>query len=157
MDNRIVKLKKTACYLYGIKDKDFVSRNRARHLVDVRRMVYSICKDLLEMPWTDIGRCFKVNHATIIHHHKIHTNLLEVDTIYRDKFMNLLEVYKADIDYIDMKEMLHIIRSLKTSTARKQILKQLQRENYENEINTEAEGIETLETSGIDNTIGSVQ
>jgi len=53
--------------------------------------------------------------------------------------------------------MLHIIRSLKTSTARKQILKQLQRENYENEINTEAEGIETLETSGGDNTIGSVQ
>ena len=156
MDNRIKKLKKTACHLYGIKDKDFISRNRARHLIDIRRMVYAICKDLLEMPWTHIGKAFNVNHATIMHHHKIHSNLLQVDSVYKEKFDNLLDIYKADIDYIDMNEMLHLIRALKTSTARKQIYKQLIKENYENEIITETESIEALKTSGNDNSIGSL-
>lgn len=143
MDSRLIKLKKTACHLYSIKDKDFSSKNRARHLVDIRRMVYAICKDLLEMPWTHIGKAFSVNHATIMHHYKVHKSLLDVDTVYNEKFNNLLDIYKADIDYIDMNEMLQLIRSLKTQTARKQIYKQLIQENYENEIITEGQSTET--------------
>ena len=119
--DKIDRLKITACNIFEIKPKDFKSRNRARHLIDIRRMVYFISRDLLELPWTHIGN------------YKAHKSLVEVDKGYSHKYHTLLEMFKADIDYVDMQEMLDIIKSLKTKTAKKIVLKELMRQNNESE------------------------
>ena len=154
--DKIDRLKMTACNIFEINPKDFKSRNRARHLIDIRRMVYFISRDLLELPWTHIGKKFNVDHATVMHHYKAHKSLVEVDKGYSHKYQTLLEMYKADIDYVDMKEMLDIIKSIKTITAKNIIFKQLINENYENEIDTKTESIETLESNRTDNSSSSV-
>tara|TARA_R110002012_G_scaffold116325_1_gene263989 strand:- start:387 stop:839 length:453 start_codon:yes stop_codon:yes gene_type:complete len=131
--DKMDRLKMTACNIFEIEPKDFKSRNRARHLIDIRRMVYFISRDLLELPWTHIGKKFDVDHATIMHHYKAHKGLVEVDKGYSHKYHTLLEMFKADIDYVDMQEMLDIIKSLKTKTAKKIVLKELMRQNNESE------------------------
>jgi hypothetical protein len=65
-------------------------------------------------------------------------------------------MYKADIDYVDMKEMLDIIKTIKTNTAKNIIFKQLINENYENEIDTKTESTKTLESNRTDNSSSSV-
>jgi len=137
--DKIEQIVKTSCFVSNLDINEFNSRSRERHIIDTRRMVYSICKDILNMPWTHIGKYFKVNHATIIHHYNNHLNILRYDRNYEDIYMTILELVKADLGYVDAKILLEEIRKFKSDKIKEKLeLKNQLRVYYETEqTNTE--------------------
>ena len=104
---KLQKIVEAACLVYNIDISSFYSKVRYRHFVDCRRMVYVICREDLEMSWIEIANSFKINHATAIHHLKIHKQLMNYDSIYRDRFNNFRELAKAGIGYVDIKRIIN--------------------------------------------------
>ena len=83
-------------------------------------MVYAFCRQDLRMSWTSIGKSFKVNHATVMHHLKVHKQLIEYDAFYQNKYEAFIDLVKADIGFLDIESIIKEVRLLK----QKQILKQ---------------------------------
>jgi chromosomal replication initiation ATPase DnaA len=115
------------CLINNLSKNDFYKKSRERYIIDVRRMAYSVCKDLLGFGWSRIGKEFKLNHASIIHHYKQHKSLLEIDRFYREKYEAILEVVKFEIGFIDAEDIINEIRlrreqrTLKTLEIKNQI------------------------------------
>ena len=135
--NKIDKIVDTACYVGNISLKDFKSRSRERHIVDVKRMTYSIVRETLNIPFTKIAKHFKVNHATIIHHCKLNRELLETDSYYYKKYTTIYELVKSDLNLVDVKELTNLIQRLNTNKLIKSKLNKQLTKFYNNEqINT---------------------
>ena len=142
--NKIDKIVDTACYVGNISLKDFKSRSRERHIVDIKRMTYSIVRETLNIPFTKIAKHFKVNHATIIHHCKLNRELLETDSYYYKKYTTIYELVKSDLNLVDVKELTNLIQRLNTNKLIKSKLNQQLTKFYNNEeIITKREGTET--------------
>jgi len=110
--NRIVE---TACYIGNISIKDFQSRSRERHIVDIKRMTYAIARDVLRMPYLHIADYFKVNHATVIHHYKLNMQLVETDTYYFKKYNTILQMVKSDLNVVEVEELMEVIQRLQAN------------------------------------------
>jgi hypothetical protein len=142
--NKIDKIVDTACYVGNISLKDFKSRSRERHIVDIKRMTYSIVRETLNIPFTKIAKHFKVNHATIIHHCKLNRELLETDSYYYKKYTTIYELVKSDLNLVDVKELTNLIQRLNTNKLIKSKLNQQLTKFYNNEeIITKRESTET--------------
>ena len=142
--NKINKIVETACYVGNISLKDFKSRSRERHIVDIKRMTYSIVRETLNIPFTKIAKHFKVNHATIIHHCKLNRELLETDSYYYKKYTTIYELVKSDLNLVDVKELTNLIQRLNTNKLIKSKLnKQLTKFYNNEEIITKRESTET--------------
>ena len=85
--DKLDRIVETACYVGDISKREFKSKGRERHLIDIKRMVYSLAKELLGMPYLHIAKHFKVNHATVMHHCKLHRTLIEVDSFNNFYFL----------------------------------------------------------------------
>jgi len=110
--NRIVE---TACYIGNISIKDFQSRSRERHIVDIKRMTYAIARDVLRMPYLHIADYFKVNHATVIHHYKLNMQLVETDSYYFKKYNTILQMVKSDLNVVEVEELMEVIQRLQAN------------------------------------------
>jgi len=110
--NRIVE---TACYIGNISTKDFQSRSRERHIVDIKRMTYAIARDVLRMPYLHIADYFKVNHATVIHHYKLNMQLVETDSYYFKKYNTILQMVKSDLNVVEVEELMEVIQRLQAN------------------------------------------
>ena len=142
--NKIDRIVDTACYVGNISLKDFKSRSRERHIVDIKRMTYSIVRETLNIPFTKIAKHFKVNHATIIHHCKLNRELLETDSYYYKKYTTIYELVKSDLNLVDVKELTNLIQRLNTNKLIKSKLnKQLTKFYNNEEIITKRESTET--------------
>ena len=134
----------TACYVCNISLKDFKSRSRERHIVDVKRMTYSIVRETLNIPFTKMAKHFKVNHATIIHHCKLNRELLETDSYYYKKYTTIYELVKSDLNLVDVKELTNLIQRLNTNKLIKSKLNKQLTKFYNNEqINTKRKSTKT--------------
>ena len=123
--SRIEKAVEAACLVCNISKKEFNSKKRERHLVDCRRMVFTFCKDVLNLGWSAIARQFDLNHASIIHNHKVHTQLIHSDKFYLQKYNKFEELVKADISFVDIENIIYEIA--------------LKRKNLQNTIKTNEE------------------
>jgi len=142
--DKIDKIVDTACYVGNISLKDFKSRSRERHIVDIKRMTYSIVRETLNIPFTKMAKHFKVNHATIIHHCKLNRELLETDSYYYKKYTTIYELVKSDLNLVDVKELTNLIQRLNTNKLIKSKLNQQLTKFYNNEeIITKRESTET--------------
>ena len=142
--NKIDKIVDTACYVGNISLKDFKSRSRERHIVDIKRMTYSIVRETLNIQFTKMAKHFKVNHATIIHHCKLNRELLETDSYYYKKYTTIYELVKSDLNLVDVKELTNLIQRLNTNKLIKSKLNQQLTKFYNNEeIITKRESTET--------------
>jgi len=142
--NKIDKIVDTACYVGNISLKDFKSRSRERHIVDIKRMTYSIIRETLNIPFTKMAKHFRVNHATIIHHCKLNRELLETDSYYYKKYTTIYELVKSDLNLVDVKELTNLIQRLNTNKLIKSKLnKQLTKFYNNEEIITKRESTET--------------
>ena len=142
--NKIDKIVDTACYVGNISLKDFKSRSRERHIVDIKRMTYSIVRETLNIPFTKIAKHFKVNHATIIHHCKLNRELLETDSYYYKKYTTIYELVKSDLNLVDVKELTNLIQRLNTNKLIKSKLNKQLTKFYNNEqINTKRKSTKT--------------
>jgi chromosomal replication initiation ATPase DnaA len=119
-NHRIKKAVEAACLVCNISHKQFHNRKRERHLVDTRRMVYAFCRNTLELSLVAIGKYFKVNHATVIHHLKVHKQLVQYDSFYEKKYDGFNELVKADIGFVDIENIIKEVRLLKQRQIEKQ-------------------------------------
>ena len=142
--NKIDKIVDTACFVGNISLKDFKSRSRERHIVDIKRMTYSIVRETLNIPFTKMAKHFKVNHATIIHHCKLNRELLETDSYYYKKYTTIYELVKSDLNLVDVKELTNLIQRLNTNKLIKSKLNKQLTKFYNNEqINTKRKSTKT--------------
>ena len=126
--DKIERVKNVVCYVSKISRKQLLSKSRERYIVDNRRMALVICRDILELGWTKIAREFNLNHASIIHHYKKHKDLMAYDEYYKNKYNDILEVFKLQIDYVEPRELIREIVNIKKQRYN-QYLKQKLREN----------------------------
>ena len=111
--NDIQSIIKATCFINNITPQQFNTKSRERYLIDARRMAYSAIKDICNFGWSRIGREFNMDHASIIHHYKQHSNLLLMDRFYSEKYEALIEVAKSEIGIIDVKDILEEVRRRK--------------------------------------------
>jgi hypothetical protein len=126
--DKLERVKNVVCYVSKISRKQLLSKSRERYIVDNRRMAFVICRDILELGWTKIAREFNLNHASIIHHYKKHKDLMAYDEYYKNKYNDILEVFKLQIDYVEPKELIREIVNIKKQRYN-EYLKQKLREN----------------------------
>jgi len=126
--DKVERVKNVVCYVSKISRKQLLSKSRERYIVDNRRMAFVICRDILELGWTKIAREFNLNHASIIHHYKKHKDLMAYDEYYKNKYNDILEVFKLQIDYVEPKELIREIVNIKKQRYN-DYLKQKLREN----------------------------
>ena len=111
--DKVERVKNVVCYVSKISRKQLLSKSRERYIVDNRRMAFVICRDILELGWTKIAREFNLNHASIIHHYKKHQDLMAYDEYYKNKYNDILEVFKLQIDYVEPRELIREIVNIK--------------------------------------------
>ncbi len=126
--DKVERVKNVVCYVSKISRKQLLSKSRERYIVDNRRMAFVICRDILELGWTKIAREFNLNHASIIHHYKKHKDLMAYDEYYKNKYNDILEVFKLQIDYVEPKELIREIVNIKKQRYN-EYLKQKLKEN----------------------------
>ena len=126
--DKVERVKNVVCYVSKISRKQLLSKSRERYIVDNRRMAFVICRDILELGWSKIAREFNLNHASIIHHYKKHQDLMAYDKYYKNKYNDILEVFKLQIDYVEPKELIREIVNIKKQRYN-EYLKQKLREN----------------------------
>ena len=126
--DKVERVKNVVCYVSKISRKQLLSKSRERYIVDNRRMAFVICRDILELGWTKIAREFNLNHASIMHHYKKHKDLMAYDEYYKNKYNDILEVFKLQIDYVEPKELIREIVNIKKQRYN-DYLKQKLREN----------------------------
>ena len=119
--NKIKQTITTTCFVTYVSLDEIMSKSRERHIVDARRMVFCICRDLFKLPFLHIGKYFKLDHATIIHHYKKHSSLLKYDKIYENHYNTILELVKADFGIIEVEELIKEIQHIKKIRIENQI------------------------------------
>ena len=110
---RINTAVEVSCMVCNILEKDFRSRSRLRHIIDARRIVYSHCRETLRMSWLEIAKQFKINHATAIHHCKIHKQLTSCDTFYFSKYNTFQKLMNEEITLVDIDNLIQMAKKLK--------------------------------------------
>ena len=126
--DKVERVKNVVGYVSKISRKQLLSKSRERYIVDNRRMAFVICRDILELGWSKIAREFNLNHASIIHHYKKHKDLMAYDEYYKNKYNDILEVFKLQIDYVEPRELIREIVNIKKQRYN-DYLKQKLREN----------------------------
>ena len=126
--DKVERVKNVVCYVSKISRKQLLSKSRERYIVDNRRMAFVICRDILELGWSKIAREFNLNHASIMHHYKKHQDLMSYDEYYKNKYNDILEVFKLQIDYVEPRELIREIVNIKKQRYN-DYLKQKLREN----------------------------
>ena len=126
--DKVERVKNVVCYVSKISRKQLLSKSRERYIVDNRRMAFVICRDILELGWSKIAREFNLNHASIMHHYKKHQDLMAYDEYYKNKYNDILEVFKLQIDYVEPRELIREIVNIKKQRYN-EYLKQKLKEN----------------------------
>jgi len=110
---KIERVKSVVCYVSKISKNELLSKSRERYIVDNRRMAFALCKDVLDLGWTKIAKEFNLNHASIIHHYKKHQDFLSYDEYYKNKYYDILEVFKLQISYVEPQELIKEVINIK--------------------------------------------
>ena len=111
--DKIERVKNVVCYVSKISKNELLSKSRERYIVDNRRMAFALCRDVLELGWTKIANEFNLNHASIIHHYKKHQDFLSIDEYYKNKYNDILEVFKLQINYVEPQELIKEVVNIK--------------------------------------------
>ena len=126
--DKIERVKNVVCYVSKISKNELLSKSRERYIVDNRRMCFALCRDVLELGWSKIAKEFNLNHASIIHHYKKHQDFLSIDEYYKNKYNDILEVFKLQINYVEPQELIKEVVNIKKQRYN-EYLKQKLKEN----------------------------
>lgn len=83
-----------ACQVHGVTIGDVGSSSRKRDVVDCRYQIHAVLVLYLNMTQQGAGKLFNQDHSTVINALHKHSNLLETDKVYLNKFVNLLNQLK---------------------------------------------------------------
>lgn len=96
-----------------------MARDRVRENVDARRIVYKVCREMLNLTYIRIARYFDKNHASVLHGLKHFDALFETDRDFRNNYNAVVEVIGSvefDSNIIDSQDILVDYVNLKSET-----------------------------------------
>ena len=99
-----------------VTKSDPMAKDRVRLNVDARRIVYRLCRELLNITYTRIARYFDKNHASVLHGLKQFDALFETDREFRRNYnavMNVISSIEFDSNIIDSQDIIVDYLSLK--------------------------------------------
>ena len=56
-----------AVKIYGVKEKNILSRKRKRNFVDARKLIVYFMREKYGLGWTEMAKMFDMNHSSVIH------------------------------------------------------------------------------------------
>jgi len=77
-----------------------------RNLVDARKTIFKLIREIYGYPYLVMGRFFKKNHATIIHQINTHDQLMLTDKNYRLTYNETLDLITKDADQFSTQKLL---------------------------------------------------
>ena len=128
MIDKIERVRNVDFYVSKISKIELLSKSRERYIVDNRRMCFALCRDVLELGWSKIAKEFNLNHASIIHHYKKHQDFISIDEYYKNKYNEILGVFKLQINYVEPQELIKEVVNIKKQRYN-EYLKQKLKEN----------------------------
>jgi len=84
------------CNTLGVNVEDVYSSKRDRHVVDARRIAMNILIREENLSLSSVARFVKKNHATGVHHKKVHDVLYESEKAYRSAYDLCILNYKDE-------------------------------------------------------------
>lgn len=78
--------------VHKVRKDDFFSKNRRTELVEARRQMMAISRNEYGLSTVKIGRFLNRDHSSVVHHCVKHDDLMDVDKVYRDKFVKTLNL-----------------------------------------------------------------
>ena len=69
--------------LYGLDFEQMISINRRRELVDARKIMSVLLRNVYKLTFSKIGAILQRDHTTMLHYYRDHENLMETDRDYR--------------------------------------------------------------------------
>ena len=69
--------------LYGLDFEQMISINRRRELVDARKIIYFLLRNVYKLTFSKIGAILQRDHTTMLHYYRDHENLMETDRDYK--------------------------------------------------------------------------
>ena len=134
--NKIERVKNVVCYVSKISKNELLSKSRERYIVDNRRMCFALCRDVLELGWSKIAKEFNLNHASIIHHYKKHQDFISIDEYYKNKYNDILEVFKLQINYVEPQELIKEVVNIKKQRYNEYLKQKLKENDGQGKIET---------------------
>ena len=83
------------CNTLAVNVEDVYSSKRDRHIVDARRIAMNILIREENLSLSSVARFVKKNHATGVHHKKVHDVLYESEKAYRSAYDLCILNYKG--------------------------------------------------------------
>ena len=69
--------------LYGLDFEQIISINRRRELVDARKIMSVLLRNVYKLTFSKIGAILQRDHTTMLHYYRDHENLVETDPDYK--------------------------------------------------------------------------
>ena len=69
--------------LYGLDFEQMISINRRRELVDARKIMSVLLRNVYKLTFSKIGAILQRDHTTMLHYYRDHENLVETDHDYK--------------------------------------------------------------------------
>ena len=69
--------------LYGLDFEQMISINRRRELVDARKIMSVLLRNVYKLTFSKIGAILQRDHTTMLHYYRDHENLVETDPDYK--------------------------------------------------------------------------
>ena len=69
--------------LYGLDFEQMISINRRRELVDARKIMSVLLRNVYKLTFSKIGAILQRDHTTMLHYYRDHENLMETDQDYK--------------------------------------------------------------------------
>ena len=69
--------------LYGLDFEQMISINRRRDLVDARKIMSVLLRNVYKLTFSKIGAILQRDHTTMLHYYRDHENLMETDRDYK--------------------------------------------------------------------------
>lgn len=96
-----------------------MAKDRVRENVDARRIVYKVCREMLNLTYIRIAKYFDKNHASVLHGLKHFDALFETDRDFRNNYNAVVEVIGSvefGSNIIDSQDILVDYVNLKSET-----------------------------------------
>ena len=83
--------------LYGLDFEQMISINRRRELVDARKIMSVLLRNVYKLTFSKIGAILQRDHTTMLHYYRDHENLMETDRDYKHFYNTALSAV-GDLD-----------------------------------------------------------
>ena len=107
--------------LYGLDFEQIISINRRRDLVDARKIMSVLLRNVYKLTFSKIGAILQRDHTTMLHYYRDHENLMETDQDYKHFYNTALSA----VGHLDKsKDLVEDVTFIEGLLSRVEVLEQ---------------------------------